>query len=75
MSKYKAKKRDGLGARKGTVASAVNAVITGKWQTVEDIQKKARKPMASVRRRLYHGVEKGLYQYERIIRFKLIKTK
>lgn len=71
MSKYTAKKRDNFGARNGTVASKVNAVMSGKWQNVEDIIKKAKAPARSVRRRLYNGAEKGIYEYERIIRFKL----
>lgn len=74
-SRYKAKKRDDLGSRKGTIAAAVNRVMTPEWQTIEKIQKKTGRKMASVRRRLHHGVEKGLYVYERIIRFKLKRKK
>lgn len=74
-SKYKAKQRDGLGSRSGTIAAAVNRVMKNSWQSIETIQKKSGRKMSSVRRRLHHGVEKGLYEYERIIRFKLKRTK
>lgn len=75
MSKYKAKKRDDRGARIGTVAAKVNAVMSPKWQTVEDIISKTKAPARSVRRRLYDGATKGIYEYERIIRFKLKRKK
>lgn len=75
MSKYKAKKRDDLGSRAGTIAAAVNKVMSTKWQTVEEIQKKTKRSASSVRRRLYHAASIGLYDYERIIRFKLKRKK
>lgn len=70
-SNYRAKKRDALGSRTGTVAAKVNKVMTTKWQTLGEIQEKVRAGKRSVARRLYNGVEKGIYEYERIIRFKL----
>lgn len=73
MSKYKPKERDSLGTRVGTAAAAVNRALTGQWQTVEQIQKESGQPMKSVKRRLYNGVEMGLYCHEKIIRFKLKK--
>lgn len=75
MSKYKPKPRDGLGAHLGTIAASVNQVMSKKWQTVEQIQKQAGHPMKSIKRRLYHGTQTGLYDYERAIRFKLKKQK
>jgi hypothetical protein len=75
MSTYKPKKRDGLGAMDGSIAAKVNEAMTGKWQSVEVIQKKVGMPMRSVRRRLYQGVYTGLYEYERVIQFKLKKRK
>lgn len=71
MSKYRPKPRDQHGARKGTMAAAVNRIISGRWQSIEDIQRRIKAPKKAVARRLYHGVEKGLYEYEKVIRFKL----
>jgi hypothetical protein len=75
-SKYKPKPHDSLGSREGTFAAKVNKVMTTSWQTVEEIQRKAGSiPSKSVRRRLYHGVQIGKYDYERTIRFKIKKAK
>lgn len=73
MSKYKAQKRDYLGTRIGTVAAKVNRVMTRQWKTARQIQQESRQPFKSVTRRLHHGVEKGLYLRQHIIRFKLKK--
>jgi len=69
-SKYKAKARDDYGSRKGTIAARVNRAVSVRWQTAEEIAKNAGVPEKSARRRLYHGVEKGIYDHEKIIRFK-----
>lgn len=72
MSKYTPKPKDGHGSRKGTVAAKVNAVMSTRWQTIEDIQQKVKGATAQqVKMRLHIGRYKGLYDYERIIRFKL----
>lgn len=71
MSKYVAKPKDKLGSRKGTTASKVNSVMSGKWMTVEEITKRTKLSRYKVARRLYRGREIGLYDYEKIIRFKI----
>lgn len=75
MKKYKAKQRDELGSRVGTTAARVNKAMSKKWQNVETIISKTRLPKRAVVRRLHHGVELGIYEYERIIRFKLKRRK
>jgi hypothetical protein len=73
MSSYKAKPKDGHGLRKGTKAARVAAAVTSKWQTVEEIAKKAHLKRADVLVKLHAGRNNGLYEYERIIKFKLKK--
>lgn len=71
-SKYKARPRDAQGARQGTIAAKVNkAMADGKWRTVDEIARLAGVRRSSVHRRLQHGRIKGVYAYEREIRFKL----
>jgi hypothetical protein len=72
MSKYNSKPRDRQGSRKGTVAAKVNAVMRPTWQSIEQITRKVRGATAQqVKMRLHIGHYKGIYEYERIIRFKL----
>jgi hypothetical protein len=72
MSKYKSKPIDGQGSRKGTVAAKVNSAMSTKWQTIEQITKKVRGATAQqVKMRLHIGRYKGIYDYERTIKFKL----
>lgn len=75
MSKYVAKPKDKFGNRTGTIASAVNAVMSTKWQTVEEIAGKTGLPVSSVRSRLQEGKAEGLYDYTREIKFKLKNKK
>lgn len=71
MSKYKPKAKDGLGARKGTTVAKINRVLSRKWQTVDEIARKTRTPRKIVAQRLYYGVSRGIYEHQKIIRFKL----
>lgn len=72
MSKYQPRPRDEHGSRKGTVAAKVNAVMATKWQTIEEITGKVRGATAQqVKMRLHIGRYKEIYDYERIIKFKL----
>ena len=61
--------------RRGAVIAAIDRILTGRWQTMEEIQRKIKAPKKVVARKLYYGVEKGLYEYEKIIRFKLKRKK
>ena len=76
MSKYKSKPKDAYGARQGTIAAKVNrAMEDRKWKTVDQVAQAAKINRAVVHRRLQHGRLIGVYDYERVIRFKLKKGK
>lgn len=72
--KYKCKPRDRHGSIAGSIAGKVNAAMnSNKWMSVDEIAKKAGIKRSSVQRRLQDGRIKGIYEYKRIIEFRLKK--
>lgn len=79
MSKYRPKKRDKHGVLADSVYGKVNGVMSKSWQDADKICAKAAKKhkltRAQVFARLHRGRRRGLYEYERIIRFRLKSNK
>jgi hypothetical protein len=78
MSKYQTKPRDGFGSLIGSTFAKINAaMVPGRWMSVDAIAKKTGLPKATVANSLHRGRyrKKRIYEYERLIRFKLIKKK
>jgi len=71
MSKYQKIPEDRQGFRKGTKAARVNKAMSTQWQTLDEIQKGCKLPRYTVGLRLYRGVKRGIYQYEKLIVFKI----
>lgn len=79
MSKHRPKKRDKHGILADSVSGKVNQVMSREWQDVDKICAKAARThklsRAQVFARLHRGRRRGLYEYERTIRFRLKSAK
>lgn len=63
--------RDKFGSRAGSISSRVNSVVSTKWKTDEEIAKEAGLELRQARARLYHAAENGVFERERVIRYRI----
>lgn len=75
--KYQKKQRDRFGSRPWSLASKVNRVVAldGVWHTDREIAKKLKLSLAQVQRRLSVGTRKGIYERERVVRYRIKESK
>lgn len=65
--------RDSYGCRKGSIAGKVNAVVSGDWQTEQDIAKSAGVTLDQARGRLYYAAQEGagqVMEHRRLVQYR-----
>jgi len=64
---------DEFGCRVGTISNRVNRVLTKEWKDETVIAKEAGVSLEQARGRLYYGVQLGLFDAEKVVRYRLRK--
>lgn len=62
--------RDDHGCRKGSIAAKVNAVVSGDWQTEQDIAKAAGVTLDQARGRLYYAAQENVMEHRRLVQYR-----
>ena len=63
--------RDSFGCQLGTFSAKVNAIVSKEWQDEADIVKATGLTKDQARGRLYYAAEEGIFEYRRLIQYRL----